>query len=644
MPRKRKYQLTNGLLPEELEVRRLAATAALAQMRKIARLGTDGSFNTAATYGRRNHNWYAPRGSADLAYIPDAKTLIGRTRDMLRNNWAAQAVASAFADNVVGRGIKVVPFAVDRNGVKLTELNRQITAAWEAWCKADNCDVEGGQSFVDMQETFIYEWIGGGECFGVWSYTPNSAAVGLQLQVFESDQLYDLFLVFGGNEVRGGVEVDRNGKPVAYHFWQRNPNDLAYANPDVFYPVRVPRERVFHFFHKRRGRQTRGPSPLLPVLQDLHDAAGYREATLMSQKMQACMGLLITKNQVSNNIFAPGSPGYAGVGPLAPNESSTTQGGVRTADFFPGMVFEGLPGEEVKAFSPSNIAQQFKEFMESTLRGVAAGTGISYSQLVRHAEGSYSAARMDKKMDAKTWRRVGRRLITTFIEPTYIRFLRFAAAEGRLPAMPADYWRDPKRYERAKFLMEPEEFVDPQKEVNADQTAIRMGLKTRREIIESRGGDFDDAIAELSDERRKAAGAGIMLSEDVQNAAVLGKANVPVADVLQQAASHAQLAQTPTTTVHLSVLDEQNADEPQLPPHYRQASDNIVRCITCSHLQELHCTKFDYVVETDRLCDDWVSLPPAETRATIKGQPWGPQPGQPPLGRGDSFDSPQHRA
>ncbi len=634
MPRKKNYRLMGGMLPEELEVRRIAATAALKQMKQIASLS---GFNRGAGYGRRNANWNAPRGSADLAYIPDSKTLIGRARDLIRNNWAAEAAISAFADNVVGRGVKVVPFATDPSGAKIPDLNKRIREQWEIWCDEEFCDVEGGNSFVDMQEMCIREWGSAGEVFLVWSYNPNPAGVGLQLQIFESDQMYDLYLIFGGNEVRGGVEVDRNGKPVAYHFWQRNPNDLAYANPNVFYPVRVPRERVMHFFEKRRGRQSRGTSPLIPVLQDLHDAAGYREATLMAQKMQACMGLLITKNQVSNNMFAP--PGYAGVGPLAPNESDTTQSGVRTADFFPGMVFEGLPGEEVKAFTPSNIAMQFDKYMESTLRGVAAGMGISYSQLVRHAEGSYSASRQDKKMDCKTWRRLGRRLISKIVRPTYVRFLRFAVAEGRIPEMPPDYWHNPARYERAKYLLEPEEFVDPLKETNADRIAITEGIKTRREVIESKGGDFDELIAELADERSKAARHGILFSEDVDNAQSLGKANVPVDQVLQQAA---QLRAAGAPTVPLRVLDTQATAGS--PPGYRAATDGVVMCITCSHLAELRCRKFGVTVEPNAVCNDWEALPPSETSPSAKGQPWGPQPGEPPLGLGNSFDNPQHVA
>ncbi len=48
------------------------------------------------------------------------------------------------------------------------------------------------------------------------------------------------------------------------------------------------------------------------------------------------------------------------------------------------------------------------------------------------------------------------------------------------------------------------QWVDPQKEVNADIAAIGAGLKSREEVVAARGRDIDELDAEIA----RAKGAG----------------------------------------------------------------------------------------------------------------------------------------
>ncbi len=621
---------------------RMQLTMAEMAEKNLKEVALSYSFNRAADTGRRNRDWNPPQGSADLSWVPESRTVLARARDIARNTWAGKAISNAYADNVVGRGIRLIPCVADSTGKKLSDINSSILEAWQLWCRKEHCDVEKTKTFAQMQELAIREWVAAGEIFPVWSYQSGTNSVGLRLQCLEADQLYLLFVTYEGNEVRGGIEVDQDGAPIAYHFYQRNPNDLTYVNPAVFTPVRLPFQRVMHFYTPERCRQSRGVSVIVPVMQDIRDAESYRNAVLTAQRMQACVGLTIQKNAVSNSMFAP--PGFAGVGPLAPNEQATTQSGVRTADFMPGMIFEGLPGEEIKAFTPGPIAQTYGPYMESICRSIAAGCGISYSQFVRHAEGTFSAARQDMLMDRRTWQKLQDRLIENFIAPVYRLWLRFAVMEGHIAGLDwEEFAQNPELYERAKFLPDSHGWIDPTKDIVAAEKAITLGITTRREVIEGKGGDYEQVTAELSEEAKIAARYNIVHTEDVANAALLGKSMTNVDAVIAQIEGIQTAPVAPPAKKQASLpLAMAAADEPSIPPAYRPATTPVVSCATCTHLKEQKCQRYHVVVRQDYRCDDWMAGPTSSDNSGVKGQPPGPPTGQEPLGGGDSFDNPIH--
>ena len=509
---KQKPQPRKDELPEEFQLRRIVAKLQLKHAK--AALST----YAAADKGRRNRDWRASNGSADLAIIPDAPTLQGRIRQMVRDNWVASSVVRAYVRNIVGRGIEVAPHAKDLDGSPLNALNRVAQAEYHRWSRSKDSDVERKQTFSQKQRLAVGERATVGEHCIVWSYqaplTPNgrldkTKPVGFKLQSFEPEQ-FDLRLFsYEGREVRGGVEVDEGGAAVAYHLYLRNPTDYLYRFG--LYSKRIDRERTYHYFKQERVLQTRGVSPIAPVLQDIRDLSSNKDAVMMRTRMEACIGAVIKRPAIASTGFAP-------LLPTASGDSTITSSGMRLTDFTPGMVPELLPGEDIQFNTPQSPGNGYEPFTTIGVRGIGAGSGMSFGQVMRQSDGNYSSARQDMLEDRKEWEPEQELLVDDLIRPIYEKWFNFAAMEGRFDGVEGfsmgEYLADPTRFTSADFIPPAQTWIDPEKEANGFAVMLKNRLITREEIVAARGGRFYQTIQKLAAEKAETDELGLGLPEN----------------------------------------------------------------------------------------------------------------------------------
>lgn len=489
------------------------------------------SYYASADKGRRNRDWRAPASSADLAIIPDAQTVLARARHTIANSWIGKAAVRAQKRNVAGRGIMTVPTAKDADGKELPEINRRAGDLWMRWASNRNaCDVERRRSLWQIQRTVVSEEFVVGESLIVWSYQPNPNHVGLRLQMFEPEQFDLTIQSWDGHEVRGGVEVDEYGAAVAYHLYTKNPHDFL-SSCGAYQSIRVPAERAFHYFDPERVLQTRGMSQMAPVLPDVRDFTSFKDATLWRARMEACIGFIIKKNMPTS------SSGIAGIGPRADGDTGQTASGMRTMDIVPGMVPELMPGEDVEPFIPSSPGNQYDPFTTITLRGIGAGMGMSFGALTRHNDANYSAARQDMLEDEREIGPQQDLLIDTLVLPVYELWLRFAVLEGRLAIDADEFLADPDRFCDAEYVVPARPWIDPEKEANAYEKALKLRIMTRKEIVAMRGGRFQNLLKQMRDERTEAAAEGVRFPEDVEETEKLSKAEADAAKAKNDAAS-----------------------------------------------------------------------------------------------------------
>jgi lambda family phage portal protein len=672
------------------DVESMQLRAAKKQMRAALNI------HSAADRGRRNADWPVNNASADLANIVDSSTLNGRARIMDRDSWIVRSVKRSFVRNIVGgNGVVVTPHAKDKDGNPLVELNRVAQGAFTHWARSKLCDVERRKTFPQMQRLAAGEKPVVGEHLWMWCYQPpgNTVAdpVGLRLQAFEPEQLDLRVINYEGREVRGGVEVDENNAPLAYHIYTRNPNDVLYRF--AFLSERVPASRMFHYYEKSRTLQTRGVTPLAPVMQDVRDLNRFREATLWRAFMEACIGLIV-KQPIPGGAGGPGAlfpqqPGYGGQTPT----------GVTTADFMPGMVARTVPGEEIDSFVPTAPGNQYDPFTQLTTRGIGAGLGLSLGQVLRHNDANYSAARQDMLEDYKGWEIEHDEIISDLIRPTYELWFNFAAIEGRFDGVEGfdmgEFLAERWRYVEAEYIPPPMTWIDPEKEANALAILLKNRLITREEIIAMRGERIWNVTAKIAAENKQLEGSGLSLPENekekdsirdmikammsnrlgtLDNVAtnatdipdMWGRGGLgvrkgftqpilPIVEPQPQIPKVAMLREngkssdngdghangngkangTPAAMARRMRLNQILAS-PTTAPDYRDCADPVQSCGTCSYLLGDQCTKYNFVTRPNKLCDAWAAVTLTENIGspnTAKPLPPGPVGGQPELER-----------
>lgn len=514
-----------SLVSPKAAVQRAAARKVLSQ---IERMGYDG-----AKRDRTNDDWRASNRSADLELLSDADFIRARARDLVRNNAYARGVISAIRRNVIGCGI--YPESRSPN----EKYNDAVEQEWERWqCHAD---VTGRLAFYEIEGLCVAEFIEAGECLvHAVRVADPSRPLQFALELIEADRLAgDSVFARGinpdnGNEVRRGVEVDRFGVPVAYHVYERNPNDLNASRLNI---RRLDAQDCCHIYRCERIGQTRGISAFAPVVMWLRNIRAYMDAELQSQRVASCFSVFI-------KTIDGGAAG--GLLPTPDGDNDTTDANGNSFEHIEaGLVARGLPGEEVQVINPQRGQSQAQTYVNLILRSIAVGTGISYERLTRdYSQTNYSSNRASDLEDRREFRPLQDMIIRQVCEFVWHKFLAALIdredekAQQGLPRMPhippverfvanyddftAHVWQAPGW-----------EWVDPLKEASASVLGIEKGLSTYEAECAKRGLYWKDVFRQRKREQDFATQIGLSLS--TENVIPIAEAAVAADQQQQQA-------------------------------------------------------------------------------------------------------------
>ena len=194
--------------------------------------------------------------------------------------WLA-VVAVLCGINAVGCGIKPSSLVED------AALKDQIQRLWLAW--TDEADADGLTDFYGLQAMAARAMFEAGECFvRLRPRRPEDGlTVPLQLQMLASEhlQLAKNETLPNGHEVILGIEFDRLGRRVAYHFHRTHPGDVRQSG--VGETVRVPAAQVCHVFHPLAEGQLRGVPWVAPAMVRLWLLDQYDDAELDRKQVAA---------------------------------------------------------------------------------------------------------------------------------------------------------------------------------------------------------------------------------------------------------------------------------------------------------------------------------------------------------------------
>ncbi|MGL5327841.1 MAG: phage portal protein [Peptostreptococcaceae bacterium] len=435
---------------------------------------------------RRNSGWKVVNGTAEQTDSIARDTIRARARDLERNSDIAESIINAYVRNVIGRGFRLQSKIVNNNGKENDNLNKEIEELFKEWCKPKNCDISGQQSFKELCAMAVRRLKVDGGILFIKTYTKDKQFP-FKLQAREVDEL-DTNLNWrnetNNNRIIGGIEIDEYNKPIAYHFKE--------YTPDGYYTgktVRINAEKVIYIYQKNRPTQVREMSLLARTIGRVRDVNEFVEAVSVKARVEACLGAFITKMD----------PGGSGLG-RGGRSNKDTKSGYEQQTLTPGMIMELQPGEDVKAVNPSSSGSSAKDFIMTQQRLIGSGQGLSYETISRDmSQVNYSSARQGLLEDQKTYKDIQDFLIDHFLDDVYEDFLNSMILIGKLNIK--DFNQNKSKYMKHIWIAPGWGWIDPLKEVKANQTAIESNIDTLARICAERGEDWRDVLEQRAREK-----------------------------------------------------------------------------------------------------------------------------------------------
>lgn len=446
--------------------------------------------------------------SANQEIFRSLRTMRARSRELARDNAHAKKFLQMIETNVIGPdGIMLQNKAGDYDAVGKFKLdlvaNNTIERAWREWGKRGICDITGRMSFPAVQRLYARTMARDGEVLIRRIRDKTRNKFGYTLQFIDVDRLDERYNdeLPSGNVVRMSVELNRDGRPVAYHILSRHPGDM-WAQSGEQYDVRerVPADQIIHDFVADRPEQIRGVPWMHAAMIRLNHLGAFDEAAIIAARIGAAkMGFFTTKDGDGTGIA----------------DDSEADGTLITeAD--PGTFHVLGEGQSFTAFDPKYPEANYDGFTKACLRGIASGFGVSYNSLASDLEGvSYSSIRQGVLDERDCWKTIQALVSECLMETTYNDWLEMSllrGAIGNLPASKIGKFRAPTWQPRRW------QWVDPKNDIETAALSVELGVKSRRQIAAEQGDDVDDIFLELQAEKERMAELGIASVEPDKNA------------------------------------------------------------------------------------------------------------------------------
>ena len=426
-----------------------------------------------------------------------------------------QAATGGFVDGFIKQAQRAV---VGWKGISLQSLHenaavrKSVEKEWKEWSKAENCDIAGLDSLVDMQNLVLSYLITDGEFICIMS-TENEK---LKLRIVDP-LLLDVKLHTDAKRdpqtgeitqgrIRMGIEADGNGKPLRYYFV-----DLGVPDGDQYgYEAHGPHtvvdaSFVIHVTINQIGATTRGMPWMASTVSLWTTLKRFQEAVLTRQEINANRIGFIKREQ----------------SPLTPNDdiqeeeyldeeedgdTEEPNPGMDIKTVKPGSFIEINPGDEVIDFNSSVPDANYPAFMRSIHLEVAAAMGISYAALTNDiAQANFSSSRVGEIKTRETWLYFRGLIIYRFLERVFDKWVLLAARNFK------GVQGGVRIIDGMEHVFQGQGFthIQPKEQAQATQIEIQTKQRSISSVIRERGEEPKDVFDEIEKEQKLLADKGI---------------------------------------------------------------------------------------------------------------------------------------
>ena len=495
-----------------------------------------------ASLTRRATKGFIPNSGSpneDINY--NNATLRQRARMLYMASPAATSAINTNRTKVVGVGLSLKP-AVNREILGLTpeaakEWQRKTEAEFRLWAsKHENCDAIGMNNFEGLQQLALKSWLMSGDVFVLIKRakpTPLNP-YSLRLHIVEADRIctpstHGSSMTMGGytegkvpdgedgagNMVYDGVEVDGDGRAVAYYVSNVYPRQITTQIQKwtrvIAYGEKTGLPNILQVMDSERPDQYRGVPYLAPVIEPLLQLRRYTESTLMAALVQSFFTAWITTktNPAEIPINEVGAGDIAGI-PLGNPIENDLSASENEYEMGPATTLHLAENEDVKFGNPNIPTASFDGFVKAICRQIGAALELPYDVLIKEFNSSYSASRGALLEAWEAFRMRRKWFVDRFCQPVYESWLAEAVARGRINA--PGFFSDPlvrAAWCGARWIGPVQGSLDPKKEAEANLLLIDHAIKTHEQVTrETSGGDWEENVEQLAQENAALAAAG----------------------------------------------------------------------------------------------------------------------------------------
>ena len=441
--------------------------------------------------------------------------LRARARALAANNEHGRRFLSLVGTNIVGRPTPQLQVrAYFQSGPKQEPTldkaaNDAIETHWQRWGKT--ADITGHHKSLAAFWRMVAKGVArDGESL-VRLIRNKNLPYGFALQALEADRLDENInaRLSNGNAIRQGVEIDSTGRAVAYHIRSAHPGENYIAGTPAV--ERVLAQDIIHVFVQERAEQLRGVTWFHAVIIRGSTIHRFEDAAVTAAEIGASK---IATLEASVDSVTGGDIG-AGLGDRT---SDGTTGGIPQISTEPGEMIDltNYPGVTMNSWNPDYPHQNFESFLKACLRGLAAGLDVAAHNLTGDmTDVNYSSARIAELNEREVWMTLQDWFIGNLVEPVFAEWLAIALLRGDIrfessgKALPAE--RLDKFANASRFMGRRWAWVDPLKEMEANQAGVQLGVTSRTRIAAEQGIDIEDVIDEQAQERKLMEAAGLPL-------------------------------------------------------------------------------------------------------------------------------------
>ncbi|WP_157218681.1 phage portal protein [Flavisphingomonas formosensis] len=491
-------------------------------------------YDAGSWFSQETGDWYPVIRSPDTEINIYRDRIASRARDLRRNDsWASGAV-SRILDSTIGASYRFVAkpdyralglHAKGFDAVWANEYRQALEALWRTYSEdlghyndvnrrltvSQQFRLALGHKLVDGESLIVAQWRP--DRLGRGAATYATAFEGV-----DPDRLSNPYMQTDTKILRGGVELDKDQVPVAYHIRRAHQNDWYNAVESMEWD-RIEREdpdgwrRVYHDYDPERFGQNRGVSVFAPVINRLKMLAKLYGVKLQAETVASAFGMYVTSPFDTEMVRSAleneddeerGWSWYQGMRSDFHSDRDININGVRVATL--------APGEKIETVAPGGNAGDFSPFTHEMLRAVSVCLGMSAEEVHNdYSDSSWSSARAGIVQSEKTYNRRCDEFDINTATPVLATWLEepFERGELPLPRNAPSYLEMRTAYARGRWLGVARGWVDPVAERQGVVLGLDAGLSTMEEECAKQGMDWEENLEQRAVEYQRMQDLGL---------------------------------------------------------------------------------------------------------------------------------------